>query len=98
MITASVATAAVHPPTAVLVLLILLSHHVDHLVGNSKILYVDAANVDFGHPPEAVAVLGRADDLSQLNVHPVVALYEVAIVRLAVLQLNEHGVILCRTK
>lgn len=95
---AAFVSAVVHPPTAILVLLLILAHHVDDLIGDAEVLDIDAADVHLGHPPEAVTVLAGANDLAKLDVHPVVTLNEVAIVRLAVLQLHEHRVVLGRTK
>jgi hypothetical protein len=43
---------------------------------------------------EAVALRVCLDDLAQDQVHPVVAADEVAVERLAVLELDEHGVAL----
>ncbi len=93
LVHAAISVAIVHS-TSMLGLGLLLAHHVDDLIGNAQVLDVDAADVHFGHPPEAVAVLAGANYLAQLNVHPVVALNEVAIVRLAILQLHQHWVIL----
>ena len=40
-------------------------------------------------PPEPVAVARRADDFPQADVHPIVAAHQFAVVRLAILQLDE---------
>lgn len=60
--------------------------------------YVVPANVDFGQPPEAFAVGARLHNLLQREVHPVVAVDEVAVERLSVLQFDEHGVALSGVK
>ena len=53
-------------------------------------------DVALGHPPELVAVARGADHLPQVDVHPVVARDQVTVVGLAVLQLDQHGVVLGR--
>lgn len=72
----------------------LLFHHVYDFVGYSEVLYRAAANVALGHPPELVAVSWRADHLSQVDVHPIVARYQVSVVRFSILQLYQHRVVL----
>ena len=65
-----------------------------YLIRDSEVLDGRASDVNFRHPPEPIAVSGRADDLPQVDVHPVVARHQVAVVRFAVLQLHQHRVVL----
>lgn len=74
----------------------LLLDHVDDLVWDAQVLDGAAADVALGHPPELVPVPGGADHLPQVDVHPVVAADQVPVVRLPILQLHQHGVVLCR--
>lgn len=73
-----------------------LLDHVNHFVGDAEVLNRAAADVALRHAPELVAIPGRADNLSEVDVHPVVAADKVAVVCLAVLELHEHRVILGR--
>ena len=54
-----------------------------------QVLDVVAPNDEFGQLPEAVAVTRGADHIAEADVHPVVAADEVAVVRLAILELHE---------
>lgn len=62
----------------------LLFDHVDDFVRNSQILDGAAADIALGHPPELVAVPRRANHLSQVDVHPVIAAHQVTVVRFTV--------------
>ena len=57
-----------------------------------QVLDVVAPNDEFGQLPEAVAVTRGADHVAEADVHPVVAADKVAVVGLAILQLDEHRV------
>ena len=63
-----------------------------------QVLYVVAPNDELGQLPEAVAVARGADHIAEADVHPVVAADKVAVVRLAVLELDEHRVPLRRSQ
>ena len=75
-----------------------LLDHVNDLVGDPEVLDGAASDVALGHPPELVAVPAGADHLPQVDVHPVVAAHQVPVVSLTVLELHQHGVILCGPK
>lgn len=69
-------------------LLLLLTLHLlpdgfGELVGNAQELDRIAANVRLGNLPEALAVLGRANAVLEMNVHPVIDLVQTAVVRFA---------------
>ena len=68
---------------------VLLLHEADDLVGDADVLDRVSTDVAVRHAPEPIAVLARADDLLEVHVHPRVAAHEVAVVRLAVLELDE---------
>ena len=53
-------------------------------------------DVALGHPPELVAVPRGADHFPQVNVHPVVARDQMAVVGFAVFELHQHWVVLGR--
>ncbi|CAI5505767.1 unnamed protein product [Closterium sp. Naga37s-1] len=56
---------------------------------HAQVLDGVAAHVALRHAPEAVAVLGRADDLAQVDVHPRVTAHQMPVVRLPILQLYQ---------
>ena len=64
-----------------------ISSSPSHRIRHSQVLDGVASDEALGHAPEPVAILGRADHLSQVNVHPRVTRCEVAVVCLAILQL-----------
>ena len=63
-----------------------------------QVLDVVAPNDEFGQLPEAVAVTRGADHVAEADVHPVVAADKVAVVGLAILELDEHRVPLRRSQ
>ena len=63
-----------------------------------QVLDVVAPNDEFGQLPEAVAVTRGADHIAEADVHPVVAADKVAVVGLAILELDEHRVPLRRSQ
>ena len=78
-----------------------------------EVLDVRSPNVALRHPPELVSIPACADhlpknsqketivvitDLPQVDIHPVVTGDEVAVVRLPILQLHQHGVVLRSTQ
>ena len=63
-----------------------------------QVLDVIAPNDEFGQLPEAVAVTRGADHIAEADVHPVVAADKVAVVGLAILELDEHRVPLRRSQ
>lgn len=58
--------------------------------------YVVASDVDLGELEEAIAFGARLNNLLQYEVHPVIAFDQVAVQRLAVLELDKHRVALRR--
>ena len=70
-------------------LLLLLHCFLHDLLLHSHVLDGVSPDVALGHAPEAVSVLGRAYDFPQVDVHPSVAVHQVAVVRLPVLQLDQ---------
>ncbi|CAH0378433.1 unnamed protein product, partial [Pelagomonas calceolata] len=70
--------------------LLFFRHHINNFVGNSQIFDRVPANVALRQLPEAVAVAARADDVLEIHVHPGVGADELAVVRVAVFQLNQH--------
>ena len=63
-----------------------------------QVLDVVAPNDEFGQLPEAVAVARGADHVAEADVHPIVAADKVAVVGLAILELDEHRVPLRRSQ
>ena len=63
-----------------------------------QVLDVIAPNDEFGQLPEAVAVTRGADHVAEADIHPVVAADKVAVVGLAILELDEHRVPLRRSQ
>ena len=63
-----------------------------------QVLDVVAPNDELGQLPEAVAVTRGADHVAEADVHPVVAADKVAVVGLAILELDEHRVPLRRSQ
>lgn len=58
--------------------------------------YVVASDVDLRELEEAIAFGARLNNLFEYQVHPVIAIDQVSIQRLAVLKLDEHRVALGR--
>lgn len=67
----------------------LLLYLVNHFVRHSQVLDGVAPDVALCHPPETIAVLRGADDLTQVNVHPGVAAHQVAVVGFPILELYQ---------
>ena len=87
-------SAAVLAPTAAsphgVSLSVILRYSVDGILRETNVLYRGPTDVAFLHLPKFFTVLGRADDVPQVDVHPCVAIYQAAIVRVAALELDEH--------
>jgi hypothetical protein len=64
---------------------------VNHLIRNPKILDCVPTNIALRHPPKLITILGGANNLPEVDVHPRVAVHQVPIIGLAVLELHEHG-------
>lgn len=81
-----------------LLVLLLVLHDVDDLVGHPQVFDVVSLHVNLREANELVGFGAGLDDLLQGQVHPGVALYQVAIECLSVLQLDQHGVALRRVQ
>lgn len=70
----------------------LVGDGVEDGVGDAEVLDGVAADVHLRDGPEVVAVLGGADNVVEVDVHPLVDVGKVAVVRVAVLELDQDGV------
>jgi len=73
-----------------------LLHLIDNLIRHPQVFDIVALDVDFGYPPEAVAVGRCAHHFFESQVHPCIAGDEMAVQCFAALELDEHGVPLGR--
>mmetsp|Transcript_12908 Transcript_12908/g.22329 ORF Transcript_12908/g.22329 Transcript_12908/m.22329 type:complete len:180 (+) Transcript_12908:417-956(+) len=72
----------------------IICHHINHLIGNAEVFNIVASYVAFWNSPELVSVPRSANNFSQVDVHPTVAVDQSPIVCLSVFELNEHGMAL----
>jgi len=84
-------------PIRGLILLLILGQF-DYLLRNSQIFNIISSYVNFWKSKETVTFRAGLDNFFQSQVHPVIAIDEVAVESLSVLQLDEHRVALGRGK
>lgn len=60
--------------------------------------YIVSPHIDFRQPVEVLSIRHRLHDLLQREVHPGVAVDEVAVERLPILELDQHWVADCRVQ
>jgi len=87
-------TASTLAVAALLILVLLFPSQVDDFLGNPQIFDIVSPHISFGQSEKPVTLGAGLDDLFEGQVHPRVAVDQVAVQGLAVLELDQHGVAL----
>ena len=76
----------------------LLDNFLNYFVGDAQVLDVVAPDVALRDFPELVPVARSAHHVAQRQIHPDIAIDQDAVVSFAVLELDQHDVVLARTQ
>lgn len=83
-------------PTGLARTCLLLFHGIQQGIWYAQVLYGASSYITFFEFPEPIAVCARLIDLSQSDVHEVVAVDKVAVECFTIFQFHEHGLVLGR--
>jgi len=66
-------------------------HHVDDLVRDTQVFDGVPAYVAVWDLPKSLTIPRSTNDVTQIDVHPAIAVDKMAVVSLTILQLDQHG-------
>lgn len=83
-------------PTGLACACLFLFHGIQQGIWYAQVFYGASSYITFLEFPEPIAVCARLIDLSQSDVHEVVAVDKVAVERFTIFQFYKHGLVLGR--